>query len=69
MELAVSKFVTERGFPLIHYPDHPTAPSKIIELTKMPRMQEEKRRDSLNKIETPIDGFNQVINRWQKAEK
>lgn len=68
-ELAVSKFVSDHGFPLIHYPDHPTAPSKIIELTKMPRMQEEKRRDVLEKIETPINGFNQVINSWQDAEK
>ncbi len=64
-ELAVSKYIADMGFPLIHFPDHPSAPDKIIELTNMPRMQEEKRIESLANLETPLDGLERVIHRWQ----
>lgn len=60
-ELAVSKFVADKGFPLIHYPDHPNAPEKIIELLDMPRMEENKRMKLLETIETPVDGFKRMM--------
>lgn len=64
-ELEVSTYVTERGFPLIHFPNHLGAVDKLIELVKTPRLDENKRKELLAKFETPLDGIIRAIEKLQ----
>jgi len=60
-KLAVSEFIADMGFPLYHFPDHPNAPAKIVELLDQDRMSEQTRHKLLEVIETPIDGFKRAL--------
>ncbi len=60
-ELEVSTYVIQRGFPLIHFPDHLGAVDKLIELAKKPRLDEKKRKEMLANFETPLDGIIRVM--------
>jgi uncharacterized protein len=55
-ELDVSTYVTNLGFPLFHVPDHSKLVSSILTLMNEPRMDEARRVEYLNKLETPLDG-------------
>ncbi len=62
-ELEVSTYIAERGFPLVHFPDHMNAVEKILELAEMPRLSEMKRKELLSKFETPMDGILRAMDR------
>ncbi len=56
LELAVSTYVKNQGFPLEHFPDHPNVASKIIENLNTPHMDDNIRIKKLNAMQTPFDG-------------
>lgn len=56
LELAVSTYVIEKGFPLQHVPDHMQVPEVILELINKPRMSEELRIKRIAEMETPFEG-------------
>lgn len=56
LELAVSSYVRDKGFPLLHVPDHMKVPDEIVKLVNTPRMNEEDRKKRLSEMETPFEG-------------
>lgn len=62
LELAVSTYIIERGFPLEHCPDHLEVPDKMIGLLNKPRMDERARIKLLDEMETPLDGIIKALN-------
>ncbi|OLS23304.1 MAG: hypothetical protein HeimC2_27060 [Candidatus Heimdallarchaeota archaeon LC_2] len=61
LELPVSYFVSNLGFPLIHCPNHNKILEEIIKLIKSPKMDEEKRQVLIDQIETPYIGLQKAI--------
>ncbi len=61
LELAVSKFIAEKGFPLFHTPNPDELSEMIIKLVNTPKMDENIRIDLLNEMETPFDGIQRAI--------
>ncbi len=65
LELAVSSYVIEKGFPLVHTPDHLTVPEVIIKLINTPRMSEEIRQKRMAEMETPFEGVLRALDNLQ----
>lgn len=61
MELAVSKFITELGFPLFHFPNINELPKKIINLLEYKRIDENERKLKIEKLESPFDGIKRAL--------
>jgi predicted glycosyltransferase len=62
-ELAVSSFLSNQGFPIYHLPHFLDQPQLINDLLKYPRMEEEKRRQQLESMETPYTGVKRALSR------
>ncbi|MCY3411469.1 MAG: DUF354 domain-containing protein [Candidatus Heimdallarchaeota archaeon] len=56
LELAVSTYIIDQGFPLLHVPNHIDVPEQIIKLISAPRMSENLRENLLSEMETPFEG-------------
>lgn len=61
LELFVSTFVQNLGFPLIHCPDHDAILKEMIKLINSPKMDEKKRQLLINKLETPYDALSNAM--------
>ena len=61
LELAVSKFIADKGFPLFHTPNPNELSKVIIKLVNTPKMDESIRMDLLNKMETPFEGIQRAV--------
>ncbi|MHA2170738.1 MAG: DUF354 domain-containing protein [Candidatus Kariarchaeaceae archaeon] len=61
LELAVSKFIADKGFPLFHTPNPDELSKVIIKLVNTPKMDESFRINLLNEMETPFDGIKRAI--------
>jgi hypothetical protein len=61
LELAVSKFIADKGFPLFHTPNPDELSKVMIKLINTPKMEESFRTNLLNGMETPFDGIQRAI--------
>lgn len=60
--LAVSQYITDLGFPLMHTPDHMDIPEHFVKNMNTPHMDESHRKQLLSAMETPLEGVNKAIN-------
>lgn len=57
LELQVSTYISNLGFPLFHCPNHLEVFDQLFKIMKKPRMNEMLRIEQLNKLQTPFDGL------------
>ena len=61
MELEVSTFTKESGFPIYHCPNHLKVTDQLIVLLKEKHMNSELRNQVLRNMESPLDGVKRAL--------
>jgi len=65
-QLEVSTYVMEKGFPLVHCPNHLEVTESIIESLSKKRLEEGRRKEMISMMETPYDGITRALDNLEE---